>query len=161
MGTKRHVQGRAVEEGGGLERKFRLCAYPSGWLKMGLDDDDRALWSTGARAKLGDVQIFGIFPEPGEPALDAVHSIWRVVDDKLDWKGEWAPQARFQLLVRLQQPVPKGELIRAGILRNGRWPQGRHGKFLRPPGEVERLAARLVDRNRSQRVEIRRALGLE
>jgi hypothetical protein len=125
-----------------------------------LDIDDRVLWSTGARARRGDVQVFGIFPGDGEPPLDAVHSIWRVVDDKLDWSGEWAPQARFELIMRLNPPVPKKELIRAGILRNGRWPQGRNGKFLRVPEEAERLAQTLIAGNPGQLREIRQALGL-
>jgi hypothetical protein len=43
--------------------RVRLCAYPSGWLRRGLDSEKEVKWSTGAGAKAGDVQVFAIFPE--------------------------------------------------------------------------------------------------
>lgn len=141
-------------------RRVRLCAYPSRWLREGLETRTRVTWSTGRGARKDDVQVFAIFPEPGHPRLDAVHSLWRVVDGKLNWQGEWAPQTRFELLVRLARPVPKRDLVTAGLLRPPRWPQGRHGKWLRSSREVERVAEVLRARNRQQERDIERALGV-
>jgi hypothetical protein len=93
-----------------------------------------------------------------DPRIDAVHSLWRAttqVEPELG-SSEWPIQAMFDLLVRLEHPVPKKELFK-DILKADRWPEGYRGKFLSKI-QIVKLANILCEKNPRQAKSIRAAL---
>jgi hypothetical protein len=150
----------------------RLCAYVPGWLLHddGFEKNDEIRWSTGARAKVGDLQLFCVStnlvgaPEPEATqlrkslAFDALHSLWRATSGAKKYRGPWPHQAKFELVVKLHRPVKKAELVRAGILPVPRWPQQPGGKILNAE-QVAAVMRLLVKRNPGQAKSIRSALG--
>ena len=152
-------------------RKVRLCAYPVHWLADSdtFDDNTEIVWSTGETTKPGDIQVFAVSktmddaPEAfaDDPRRDAVHSIWEAQSEPLEEyeQYEWSVQAEFKLLVRLEIPVPKGDLVEAGIILEY-WPENYRGKFLHTHQEIQKLAEVLAKKNAKQRKEIFSALGL-
>jgi hypothetical protein len=153
-------------------RQVRLCAYPAYWLKEG-DFANEALseieWSTGARIQPGDVQVFCIDDNlqdaeelANDPRVSAVHSLWEAVakvDPKLG-NEDWPVQAKFKLLVRLGNPVPKAELRSQGLLatRYQKWPQSQKGFIYHTPDRVRRLTEVLCRYNPRQAKAITIAL---
>lgn len=152
-------------------RPVRITAFPVCWLARGgtFADSKTIIWSTGRKTEPGDIQVFSVSATLGEyrefahdVRRDAVHSIWKAVtapeDDFAD--PEWPIQAKFKLLLRLDHPVPKGDLVRAKLLK-GSWPRNSAGKFLRNFREIEKLATVLARRNPKQRKSIYEVLGLK
>jgi hypothetical protein len=111
--------------------RVRICAYPADWLlEDGFANSTKINWSTGQKTKRGDIQVFAVSstlknaPELKHDARrNAVHSIWRAVSPPKDeyWEEQYPVQADFRRLVKLKNPVPKAELIRARLL-NKQWP---------------------------------------
>jgi len=67
--------------------------------------------------------------------------------------------ADFRLRVMLKNPVPKVDLIQAGLLK-GAWPRNSAGKILKKQGDIEKLAEMLNLKNPGQRRKIYNALRL-
>lgn len=151
--------------------QVRIGGYPAHWLvdDDGFEENTSITWSTGTRTKRGDIQVFAVSttlgdaPElAGDHRIDSVHSIWKATTPPKDEYGneEWPVQAKFKLLVKLDNPTPKSDLIRAGLLKRS-WPRKSAGKILHSEGEVEKLGAVLAVRNPRQKQAIRQALNLE
>lgn len=151
----------------------RLCVYDADWI---LERDGfvsrRKLdsWSTGRRTKPGDIQIFCISRMSGgdlvvedDPRIDAVHSIWMATSEVRPELGNevYPDQARFKLLVKLDNPIPKADLVKAKLLVRSWWPQGSKGKLFHSKAQVETLARILSQKNPQQRKDIWKALGLQ
>jgi hypothetical protein len=146
----------------------RITAYPAHWLtcREGFAYRKRITWSTGESAQAGDIQVFAVSATLGEakeladdPRRDAVHSIWKLLTAAGDAEGSdrWPTQARLSLLVLLDTPVPKADLLRAGLLKAG-WPQGYAGKLVERCRDIIHLADVLAWRNPKQRGAIEDAL---
>jgi hypothetical protein len=146
----------------------RVSAFPANWLATsGSFADSRSIiWSTGKRIRRGDIQVFAVSSTLGsrpdlasDPRRDSVHSIWRALTPPLKKyrQGKWPTQAKFERLVELRHPVPKADLINAGLLKSA-WPRNSAGKIFRRSREVNLLAAVLIARNPSQKAAIRKAL---
>jgi hypothetical protein len=146
----------------------RITAFPVRWLSTPrtFADSKVIIWSTGQRTQPGDVQVFAVSATLGrwrwfknDPRRDAVHSIWRATTPPREeyGSGNWPIQAQFKLLLKLKNPVPKGDLIRAGLLKQT-WPRSSAGKVLSRCSEITKLAQVLAARNRAQREEIFAAL---
>ncbi len=145
----------------------RLAAYPAYWLDepQGFALRKRIKWSTSKKTQRGDIQIFAISStDPDrrfqdDPRLDAVHSVWRALGTPMvndNW--DWPVQASFELLVKLEHPCPKIDLLRAKLLNRG-WYQHYQGQLI--TGEdVATLAEVLSAKNSASRSLIYRALGL-
>lgn len=151
--------------------QVRICAYTADWLeeKNSFIHFKRITWTSGRRIKPGDVQLFCISPknknlltDPEDPRVDAVHSIWKATSEVKSELGneDWPDQANFKLLVRLENPVPKEDLVKGKILVRPRWPQGSAGKLLHSDEEMRNLGEILSRKNPHQRREILKALGL-
>ena len=149
--------------------QVRITAYPARWLMKpdSFWNNTRIDWSTGEGTQRGDIQIFAVSSTPGDqqklvddPRLDAVHSIWQALSSPLEEyleEEKWPVQARFKLLVKLENPVPKADLIRAGLLKRA-WPQGSRGKLLKTNDEIKTLADVLSKKNPKNRPAILKAL---
>lgn len=146
----------------------RITAYPAHWLtcRDGFAHRKRIIWSTGESAHAGDIQVFAVSATLGEakeladdPRRDAVHSIWKLLTAAGEEGGSdrWPTQARLTRSVLLDTPVPKADLIRAGLLKSG-WPQGYAGKLVERCRDIIRLAEVLAVRNPKQRLVIEDAL---
>src|SRR5437763_6027773 len=116
---------------------FRITSCPVHWLEESnsFSNSSRIEWSTGGKTQPGDIQVFAVSATLGhrqdladDPRRDAVHSIWKALTPPLPELGneEWPIQAKFRLLVKLDNPVPKVDLIRAGLLK-GAWPRNSRG----------------------------------
>jgi hypothetical protein len=155
--------------------QVRLCAYPAYWLReedsFANDAWSQITWSTGARIRAGDIQVFciddnldGAEDFANDPRVGAVHSLWEEVTDARPEFGneEWPVQATFAVMVRLKNPVPKVELARNGLLatRYQEWPQNQKGIIFHESDRVRRLADLLCRYNPQQREEITRTLGV-
>jgi hypothetical protein len=151
--------------------KVRITAFPARWLteRDSFSNSTRIEWSTGETTQPGDIQIFAVSATLGDnrdlatdPRRDAVHSIWEAETPPLKEylkQNEWPIQAAFKLLVKLDHPVPKEELIGAGLLKQS-WPQGSRGKLLKTDNEIRTLAEVLAKKNPRNRPAIFKALGL-
>ncbi len=156
--------------------QVRICGYPAYWLKSEESFANPALseiiWSTGSGIQPADIQVFcindnveGTEELANDPRVGAVHSLWKATSEVRPEFGneEWPEQAQFSVLVRLEIPVPKGELADRGLLAtcHQKWPQNRKGIILRPPARVRALAEILSSYNPGQRQTIAEALGVE
>jgi hypothetical protein len=156
----------------------RITAYPVHWLteSEGFATKKVIIWSTAEKTEPDDIQVFAISATlrdrrdwaedarmdlADDPRRDAVNSIWKALTTPLPGyeNDTWPIQARFKLLVRLECPVPKADLIQAGLLKE-RWPQHFRGKLVRTQAEIQALAKVLSLRNPKQRPEIFSALGI-
>jgi hypothetical protein len=147
----------------------RICGYPAEWLlaEESFDNSTTITWSTGESTEPNDIQVFGVSTTLGEaPELvndvrrDAVHSIWlATTSPQVFGSNEWPIQAEFTLLLKLDNPVPKNDLIKAGLLKR-EWPQHWRGKIFHAKKEVRDLAHTLAKRNPKQRREIANALNV-
>jgi len=150
--------------------RVRLCAYPGDWLlKDGFANSKQIVWSTGRNTKPGDVQIFAISSTlesvdllENDRRRDSVHSIWVATSlPNPEYAEErWPVQAEFTLLVKLNRPVPKSELIRAALLKK-HWPRHWQGKIFHSISDVQRLAQVLSQKNQNQQQAIFDALNLK
>jgi hypothetical protein len=149
--------------------KVRISAFPAYWLleKDSFANSQKTIWSTGERIKPGDIQIFAISTDLRDASelkedsrVDAVHSIWEAITPPKPQYGnaEYPIQAEFRLLVKLDNPVPKTDLIQKDLLKNN-WPQGSKGKIFHSAEEVEKLIDILTKNNPKQRQVIFAALG--
>jgi hypothetical protein len=119
-------------------KPVRLCAYWPKWLEE-LNRETTVDWSTSPRARIGDLQLFAITKlndkttaNGEQKGVDAIHSLWRAASKFRRRKSSrWPVGADFQLVLRLERPVPKKALIESGILRGGRWPRTPNGKVYR------------------------------
>jgi hypothetical protein len=123
-----------------------------------------ATWSTGRATSPGDIQVLAISStregRPNEADLiwrDSVHSIWRALAAPSDTRNKGPVAARFELVVQLDNPVPKQALLSAGLLKRA-WPQSGAGKALNSAAEATKLAEALAERNPQQRGKIFEAL---
>ena len=150
--------------------KVRITAFPVSWLTRSdsFANSTRIDWSTGEKTQRGDIQIFAVSATldqrdlADDPRRDAVHSIWQAMTSPLDeyfYEEEWSIQAKFKLLVKLETPFSKAELVRTGLLK-GAWPRGSRGKLLKSESEIKTLADVLSKKNPKQRLAIFEALGL-
>ncbi len=105
----------------------RICAYPAYWLKEkdSFANSETTIWTASTRTKPGDIHVFAISTDledaselANDPRRDAVHSIWEAITKPEYGNEEWPTLAKFKLLVRLDKPVPKMNLIRKGLLKN-------------------------------------------
>jgi hypothetical protein len=152
-------------------RKIRISAFPPHHLTRtdeSFSNSERITWSTGKRIQPDDIQVFAVMlpDEPrsdtaNDPRVDAVHSIWRALTPvRAEYaEVEWPIQAKFEVLVKLDNPVPKAELVLSGLLKQ-RWPRNSSGKLLKTDGEIETLAQVLANNNPAQRLAIFNALGI-
>jgi hypothetical protein len=149
--------------------KVRLCAYPADWLlKDGFASSKEITWSTGQNTKPDDIQVFAISSTLGharslenDRRRDSVHSIWIATTppDPEYAEEKWPVQAEFTLLVKLQNPVPKLDLVRAGLLKE-HWPRHWQGKIFHDERDVRKLGEVLARKNPRQRRMIFDALNL-
>lgn len=149
--------------------QVRICAYPAKWLlEDGFANSRKIIWSTGRGTEIGEIQVIAVSSTLGDTMelkndrrRDSVNSIWRATTPPRDEfsSREWPVQAAFRLLIRLQNPVPKADLVRAGLLK-GRWPRHWQGKVLRDQTDIEKLANILAERNPKQRKSIFRAFKI-
>jgi hypothetical protein len=123
-----------------------------------------ATWSTGRNTSAGDIQVLAVYStlegQPGEADLlwrDSAHSIWRALAAPSDTRNKGPIAARFELVVQLDNPVPKQALLSAGLLKRA-WPQSGAGKVLNTATEATKLAEILAERNPQQRGRIFEAL---
>src|SRR5205823_116312 len=135
----------------------RITAFPARWLtnRRSFSNSKRIEWSTGETTQPGDIQVFAVSATLGDhrelvddPRRDAVHSIWKAMTRPLGKylaEEQWRIQVGFKLLVKLENPVPKAELIQAGLLKLA-WPRNSRGKFLKQD-EIKTLAAVLGKNN--------------
>lgn len=146
----------------------RITAFPCHWLTQKDTFATRKIitWSTGEGLRAGDIQVFAVSATlagatelANDPRRDAVHSIWKALTSPCEEFGDtrWPIQAKFRLLVKLVHPVPKEDLVRAGIL-NSAWPERSRGKMISTCREIIKLAQVLAKRNPRQREEIFEAL---
>jgi hypothetical protein len=149
----------------------RISAFPAHWLieAGGFDKRKTIIWSTGQGIQPGDIQVFATSATLGDapklvndPRRDSVHSIWEAITSPQPEYGnsDWPVQTRFRLLVKLQKPVPKDTLYRAGILRVYSWPRNSSGKILHDRKDVKKLAGLLGQHNPWQREAIFDALNV-
>jgi hypothetical protein len=158
-----------------LNPQIRLCAYSAEWLDPRCGQDSFAFvdeigWSTGEGIIAGDIQIFCLMSDhqsaptlrDNDPRLDAIHSLWEAISEPDPSLGNetWPVQAMFHRVMILENPVPKEELLKLGLLRRG-WPQGCRGKILHTLAEMSKLATLLVKWNPNQQADILQALGLQ
>jgi hypothetical protein len=151
--------------------QVRITAFPARWLNVAgsFSNSTRIEWSTGEKTQPGDIQIFAFSATLGDrreladdPRRDAVHSIWEALTPPLDMyleDEEWPIQAGFKLLVKLEHPIPKAELIEAGLLKRA-WPRGSRGTLMKTEGQIKTLAEVLAKKNPKNRPAIFKALGL-
>jgi hypothetical protein len=146
----------------------RITAYPAHWLNCaeGFAQRKRIIWSTGETAQPGEIQLIAVSATlrgaaelAGDTRIDAAHSIWRITSEpgEIEGSDRWPAQARLALLVRLNVPVPKDDLVRAGLLKS-RWPEGYAGKVLSRCRDIMLLGSVLAARNSEQRQAIDDAL---
>ena len=156
--------------------RVRICAYPVYWLVEdgSFETDKEITWSTGRSTKAGDIQVFAVSstlagaPDElaNDPRRDAVHSIWEAITPPLPnyaidlgEEEEWPVQTKFRLLVKLKNPVPKSDLIQAGLLKRS-WPRHWQGKILHAESDIEKLGEILARKNPDQRRGVWDALNL-
>jgi hypothetical protein len=151
--------------------RVRVCAYGGEYLNEleRAAEEEEVEWTSGESVQYGDIQVFCISTDvtdaedvEGSRWRDAVHSIWMALGPmhSVPENARWPRQAPFQLMVLLDTPVPKADLISAGILVVPRWPRGSNGKFLRTEAEIRSLAKVLSRRNPEQHKAINAALGV-
>lgn len=156
-------------------RQVRLCAFPAYWLQkedsFANDAVSEITWSTGTGIRPGDIQVFCISDDltdaedlAGDPRVGAVHSLWEAATETQRELGneEWPIQASFNLVVRLENPVPKAELANLGLLatRHQKWPQNQKGIIYHTPDRVRRLIDILCRFNPRQSTAITAAMAV-
>ena len=72
----------------------------------------------------------GIEDHIDDARVDAIHSIWVLTDrpEVVPGKKRWPIQGSFRRVLKLEQPVPKQDLIAAKLLKR-QWPQSTNGQI--------------------------------